>query len=345
MSAATATTKEFAMSDLGLTSGTTFVNASIDYWCRRGCSRDLFVDALGEHADHISDINYRIPAATVSQLYDLAAESLNDKTLGLKTGCHFPPTAFGVIGHVILASNTVGQILEAICRYCFLMSDFIEVNLVKTKETGKIVYTPCIDISHHLMDSCIACFVANSKMMVRDFSVDVALRHPPYASFEDYQSVLQVDTIQFDQGEYSASFPIAALEHVIGFGNRENYLEQTKRANAELRELNIPAAWTKQVRAVLTPLFYQGEPEISDAAKALGVSVRVLQRHLQSESTSFRQLVDDTRKEVVLKHLSDNQLPIHEIAFLAGYKENSSFYKAFRRWTGTTPKRFQSPHP
>lgn len=337
------TAKELLMSDLGLTSGTTFVNASIDYWCRRGCDRELLTKALGEHANHISDINYRIPAAIVSELYEIAAEALNDKTLGLKTGCHFPPTAFGAIGHVILASNTVGQVLEAICRYCFLMSDFIEVNLVKTKETGKIVYSPCIDVSQHLLDSCIACFVTNSKMMVRDFSVDVSLGHKAFTAEEEYYSILNVDKIEFEQSEYSASFPIAALEHVVGFSNREDYLAQTKRANAELRELNIPAAWTKQVKAVLTTLFYQGEPEISDAAGLLGVSVRVLQRHLQSESTSFRQLVDDTRKEVVLKHLNDNLLPIHEIAFLAGYKENSSFYKAFRRWTGTTPKRFQPP--
>jgi AraC-like DNA-binding protein len=69
--------------------------------------------------------------------------------------------------------------------------------------------------------------------------------------------------------------------------------------------------------------------------------VRQLQRHLQAEGTSFQTLVDNTRKELALRHLQNPETPIHDIAFLLGFSEPSAFQRAFKRWTGETPRTYR----
>lgn len=324
------------------TACSTLINCHIDYWCRRGCERDVLVDIFGENATNISDPDYRVSVSLVNRLFELSAEMLNDKTLGLRSGCHLPPTAFGVLGHLIIASNTVRQMLDALNRYCFLMSDIVEVKLITSGEQAKMVYTPNTETNYHHLDSCLSCFVKNSQAIVPGFEVDVFFAHPPYADVEEYRSILGIQNIEFNQAEYAVAFPSAALEHVVGFNKEDDYLVHSSQARAALKKLNIPNEWTKQVKQILATQFYQGEPEVSQVADLLGISVRKLQRELQEEDSSFRLILDETRKELALNYMANGTHPIHDIAFLIGYQETSSFYKAFKRWTGQTPKDYLS---
>ena len=78
-------------------------------------------------------------------------------------------------------------------------------------------------------------------------------------------------------------------------------------------------------------------PEITDVAKELGISCRTLQRRIAEESTSFRQLVSDARRELAKHYLLQPSLQLGEAACLLGYEDPNSFFRAFREWEGTTP--------
>jgi AraC-like DNA-binding protein len=71
------------------------------------------------------------------------------------------------------------------------------------------------------------------------------------------------------------------------------------------------------------------------------MSVRNLQRSLQAEGTSYQQLLDQTRKELAVRHLQQPQSSIHDVAFLLGFSEPSAFHRAFKRWTGQTPREYR----
>jgi AraC-like DNA-binding protein len=61
-----------------------------------------------------------------------------------------------------------------------------------------------------------------------------------------------------------------------------------------------------------------------------------------SEGTSYFELLDAARKERALLLLRDAELTLEQVAERVGYSELSNFTRAFKRWTGTTPKRFRS---
>ncbi len=105
-----------------------------------------------------------------------------------------------------------------------------------------------------------------------------------------------------------------------------------------LVDLDRSATTSERVRAALLELLPAGEMSVGAVGAALGVSVRTLQRRLRDEGTSFKGLVNETRSDLAVHYLRHSELSITEIAFLLGYGDHHSFYRAFHSWTGSTPK-------
>ncbi|BAZ69681.1 AraC family transcriptional regulator [Fischerella sp. NIES-4106] len=81
--------------------------------------------------------------------------------------------------------------------------------------------------------------------------------------------------------------------------------------------------------AILTCIWEK--PSIEAIAHTLAMSVRNLQRELQAEGTSYQQLLDETRKQLALRHLKKPNIMIDDVAFLLGFSESSAFHRAFNQ--------------
>ena len=98
----------------------------------------------------------------------------------------------------------------------------------------------------------------------------------------------------------------------------------------------------EQVKWVLSQLLPGGRPDLATVAKELGSSERTLQRRITEAGTTFRDLLNETRREQARKHLANAAIEITEVAFLLGYDDPNSFYRAFRTWEGQTPGDWRS---
>ena len=95
---------------------------------------------------------------------------------------------------------------------------------------------------------------------------------------------------------------------------------------------------------VLKRLLSGSRPDLVMVAKELGMSDRTLQRRITDEGSTFRQLLNETRHELTRQYLVDPEVEISEAAFLVGYEDPNSFYRAFRSWEGTTPAEWRAAH-
>ena len=77
-------------------------------------------------------------------------------------------------------------------------------------------------------------------------------------------------------------------------------------------------------------------------ARDLGVGDRTLQRRLAGEGTTFAALLEQSRRQLAEGFLRDQRLSASEVAFLLGYADPSTFFRAFKRWTGQTPQQFRA---
>lgn len=104
-----------------------------------------------------------------------------------------------------------------------------------------------------------------------------------------------------------------------------------------LSELDSTATTAERVRALLLELLPSNSATIEVVAERLAMSKRTLQRRLEDEGENFRALINRTRESLARHYLENTGMSGGEIAFLLGFEDPNSFYRAFQDWTGQTP--------
>jgi AraC-like DNA-binding protein len=113
----------------------------------------------------------------------------------------------------------------------------------------------------------------------------------------------------------------------------EETLASRQRARGSLRV---------RVENVIAPLLPHGKPQAQVIARKLNMSPRTLARRLADEGLSFASVLDEMRRELALRYLTDAKLSISQVAWLLGFQEAGALTHAFRRWTGQTPSEVRS---
>ena len=113
-------------------------------------------------------------------------------------------------------------------------------------------------------------------------------------------------------------------------------------AEALLQRLESSHSMRDRVERTLMPLLHTGDVSMDTIAGELGVSRQKLFRSLRAEGVTFEQVLDELRHELALNHLSANKASVKQTARLVGYSEPAAFSRAFKRWTGASPRMYVS---
>jgi len=106
---------------------------------------------------------------------------------------------------------------------------------------------------------------------------------------------------------------------------------------AELAQQLAQETFREQAKGVLKRLIAGQRPGIKDLARELHLSTRTLQRRLTGQGISFQRLLDEARRELARHYLLHSARELNETAYLLGYEDANSFFRAFHHWEGTSP--------
>ncbi len=112
----------------------------------------------------------------------------------------------------------------------------------------------------------------------------------------------------------------------------------------QLKTRELKQSTIGSVKWVLRRLLSGSRPDVQVVARELGMSERTLQRRITEEGLTFRRLLNETRRELIHEYLRDDSVEITEAAFLVGFENTNSFYRAFRSWEGKTPAEWRADH-
>ena len=106
----------------------------------------------------------------------------------------------------------------------------------------------------------------------------------------------------------------------------------------ESRPRRTTSAFQAAVERQIEALLPAGPVRIEEVARALGYGRQTLYRRLKAEGLTFEQLLDDLRRRLALKLVRDEGVSVKEAAYRLGFSDPAAFSRAFKRWTGSSPR-------
>ena len=286
----------------------------------------------------------RYPDSLFDQCFHVMLERTGDPCMGLVLGQHVRPTTFHALGFAWLASATLRGAFQRLVRFDNIVST--GEHLEKHNENGHCHLTleSTAEPGQMLPQAVDAYFAAILKMsrMLTDSSLcpaEVRLGHPDYGRGGDYVTAFDAPVI-FDTDQHQIIFDAEVVDAPLTGADAELALVNDQVAEKYLETLH-PEALSHQVRELLVKLLPSGNASQERVARRMARSLSSLQRQLRSEGTSFKALRDETRRELAIGYIREGEMSLGEVAFLTGFGDQSSFSRAFRRWTGFSPKQYE----
>jgi AraC-like DNA-binding protein len=275
-----------------------------------------------------------------------AWHAIGDPSFGLRAGCQMRPERFGISGLTAMTSPTLGVAVGRKARYNRLLwGDSYELFTGSEEVTVRIAgRADARPYGRAKIDMELASLVTFARRFTGADIVPVRLRirgpapAPSYRAM--YEDVFRC-AIRFGQPEDSLTFLKTDFDRpLVSADARASYWLDVA-ADAALGKMG-DGSMVSRVRAQLHAMLQGDSPTLGAVASALCVSDRTLQRQLAAEGSSFRQLLDDVRHDLARRALSSEGANAIELAYMLGFEDANSFYRAFRRWTGTTPEAWRA---
>ncbi len=291
-------------------------------------------------------------AAVISQEVELAIVSdamalVKDPLLGIKVGSQVTFTSFGTYAMLLLTADTF---LDS-CREAV---QFQSLSLLFSTMTMHLDQT-CCEMRYTLPDADpgLRNFMADRDFMgtyifIREFLSNVsevmlgagtARSKPGKEDMPTYRNYIDFD-VEFNQPYNWFRIPTAILR--TKQKHRNHWAHKLYRLQAhELMRKFYPDATdvVAQIRQIIDG-YESHYPSVPEIARMFGVSERTLRRKLDEAGIGYRELVDARKKHLAISMLARKDVNIAELAETLGYTESASFLRAFKRWTGCTPKQF-----
>lgn len=290
-----------------------------------------------------TDPDARITLAMEEALWEEAARATNDLLVGVQAARRVRPGAFDVLDYAVRCAPTLRASLTRLARYNRLVHDVAVFTVHERGARTRIEhgFRVAAAQSRHSAEFTIASLVTIGTQItgVPLVARAVELRHgrPTDEAVAGLTAFFGVEP-RFAQPCNALEIDASALDRPLPAADPA--LSRVVERHAEALLAALPAieqGIADRVRRVLAGSLGEGEASLAAVAKRLRTSERSLQRKLAEEGVTFDALLDELRRDLALRYLSDRRLAIAEVAYLLGYSEPSPFHRAFKRWTGKTP--------
>ncbi|QYY80476.1 AraC family transcriptional regulator [Pseudomonas germanica] len=293
----------------------------------------------------LSDPDARFAQDDMTRLWQLAVETSGNPAIGLNMAKVVRPSSLHVVGYALMSSCNLQEGISSLVRYQRIIgegADFSFHPKLDGYELTLAIHGDRLPSAKESAEGALAYFLAFCNWLAcRPLKPRlISFRGAPPRSLEPYRETFN-GPLQFNAEHYAVLFDRIDMDTPLPMAN-DALAHLHERFASDYMARFSEGQVTHQVRQILCRSLPQGEPKREEVAQALLLSERTLQRRLKEEGTSFHRVLDDTRRELASQYLIQPKLPLQEISYLLGFSAPSNFFRAFRRWFGTTPKEYRA---
>jgi AraC-like DNA-binding protein len=280
-------------------------------------------------------------------VWDRALALIPDPAFALRAATVFQLEDHEVFGFLAMSCQTLGQAYERTAQYRALYCVGARWELQLEADAARLIWYPwpgdLRDPGYRAaMDFAVADMADAIRRLGRSAPMPraVQLRHAAPLERDKYAAHYGVAP-SFGSPLYELVYARELPDLPIsGFNSRlREYFDQE--CQRLLSQASASTSMAALVRKQLIGLMDGGDTSIEAMAKRLALSSRSLQRRLTEEGTRYNDVLAQVRSEFAQRYLARGSISASEVAYLIGFTEPPAFFKAFKRWTGKTPREFQ----
>jgi AraC-like DNA-binding protein len=299
----------------------------------------LFAEA-GLELAALGDADRRFASDKVDQLWRLALARSGNPSLGLASSRIAKPASFDVVAYTMMSAPSLLGILERMSRYIRIFNDAALVTVSESAEGFRIALeidarqqpVPWQRFGFDLMTFLTFCRWVTARDL-RPIALELTLA--PSADLAPYEEAFKCP-LRFNAPQNALL--LSRADAMLPLPTAHQLLAEVHEAIADehVRQAGLPPIGLR-VRSLLIRSLPEGEPTRAAVATAMAMSERTLHRRLEAEGTSFQKILDSARREMAERYMDRKDLSLAEIAFLLGFSDQSSLFRASKRWFGTSP--------
>lgn len=273
-----------------------------------------------------------------------------DGLFGLHFGESMQLAALGIVGQIISTSNTVGEALVTGASMVSMVAEGFHIGSQVVGDTIKVDLGSSGEIAvqypyyhKHMQDFLGALLIHELDGLIVDKISPLRISIPfTESTLDEYCRVLRCREYEYSENiSFIVDVKLLGIPVITSNYRMQQYLLGVLREKSGAGRLSEEPL-KNRVAAYITNNSYLKILSIDDVAANFNLSSRSMQRKLKEEGSSFKEIVDNVRKELAMEYLKDKNNQIKDVAYSLGYNESSAFVRAFKRWTGTTPSLYFS---
>jgi AraC-like DNA-binding protein len=313
----------------------------LDLARKHGHDVSKVAEQLGLTERELNDPETRVSQQCLAKLLSSAVSYSGQRDIGLQAAYLADSRQFGITEYLARTQPTVRSALDTYDRYLPLLGDAmnVSVEVCDANIIMRLRFDPQLEIHEAAYEFALAIGVLRSRRVtgISDLApISVHFMHAQPASIERHKALFRCP-IYFGADVTHIVFPKQNLE--LRLPGRDPVLSDllARHADAQLEHFPRQADLAAQVRMLLGTQVRLSEASAPRVAKRLGIGVRTLSRRLDVERTSFREILDEVRKQIAIRELAHGARSIAALSDRLGYATPQAFHRAFKRWTGRTP--------
>ncbi|WP_213163734.1 AraC-like transcriptional regulator QhpR [Kaustia mangrovi] len=309
------------------------------------------VDRIFGHVRIVPDVTgsptHKLRLADFCRLFEEAAQQTGNDNFGLWFGNQFKPRDLGLWGYAAVSSPTLGSALENLVGLFRYHQESSAMRFVQdTDGLVRLEYqitAPAIVERRQDAELSLGMFLNVIRECCGSHWApeEVHFEHPRPLEAKEHESAFDAP-VYFSQPTNALLFrpeimarpmPARDLQLLAMMQTCLEGLSDIEPADALLLD---------SMRTAIRLGLPEGYPSLEQVAAELRVPLSAIQRELSEAGTTYKDLVEAVRRDLALSYVKQRQLPFSEIALLLGYSELSAFSRAFRRWTGVSPREYRT---
>ena len=310
----------------------------------KGASQPTLAERSGIDPKQLQDQDNRIPFANYVALMQAGKELCNDPALALHYGETNDLREISIVGLIAYAAETLGHAFVQLNRYGRLV---IEVDGVGTADRFTLLRENGLWVVDNRKSSndfpeLTESTFARMACATRPFgdtpfvrAVHVTHAEPAYRA--EYDRIFRAPVV-FESSRNAIQIDETWPNLKVALQPRYAFGVLSEHAKALLKSLERSKTTRGRVESLLIPVLHTGDASVEVIAGKLGLTRYALFRQLKMEGATFEKVLDELRHRMALHYLTGKKVSVNETAYLVGFSEPAAFSRAFKRWTGSSPR-------